>query len=266
MRKFIKTRLCAGVLCVVCGTLFGGCSNVSTGASNTNLLNEALQMPSLDISKSYAISDTAISTNMKDIQQQLQDDKVTENTENIKPQLQNDEIAELVNEYYAIKAERESYKLDKDLLKHQKRDGTISGENYYSQREKLEETIDDLHLTSEQLWQELITSGWKPENVSDSVDVTNLSDQELRDRFYTLRQQHDKIDEQQDIMEFQYHSGQLNRTEFISQYAELEYENDQTYWEMEPMIDELNDRNAWSRWSHGHDEHDRSYYDRHRHH
>ena len=258
MCKFIKTKLCIGTLLVFCGFSLLGCSSISTDSSNANILNnnnlsnEALQMSSLDINRSYANTG-------KNIESQPQDDENAENVKDVKPQAQDDEIIELVNQYYAIKAERESYKLDKDILKQQKKDGTISQDNYRSQRENLEETIDDLHLAYEQLWQELISLGWKPENVSDSVDVANLSDQELRDSFYTLRQQHDDIDRKKEALEFQYYSGQLNRTEFITQYAELEYESDQTYWEMEPMIDELNYRNAWSPWNHNYD-HDR-YYD-----
>lgn len=178
-----------------------------------------------------------------------------------------DSIDDLLEQYYTLEAERESYKQDKDRLERQRRDGTLSQNEYYLQRQNLSSIIDHLHTEKDAIWTQLLLLGWDPADTSS--DVTALTDQELRDTFYSMRQQQDEVDRQKHLLESQYYLEQVSREDFVEQYAEWDYKSSLLHWQMQPYIRELNSRRAWNQgryhdgdydWYHYDWYHDRDYY------
>lgn len=140
------------------------------------------------------------------------------NTSNVN--VYNENIDKLLNNLFNIKAQKESYSLDKDLLKYKEDVGLITKQQYKQQKYLIENQKDTLELQENQIYLTLTQLGYTFDSYqfnTQNIDIVNLQNE-----FYNLKIQRNDIRNKMKQLESQYLMGQLTRENFVTEYAKLE--------------------------------------------
>ena len=158
----------------------------------------------------------------------------------------------LLIEFYNAQSEKESYKLDKEMLKQQKDQGRIGRDEYKQKRLGVDASINQSEVKVERIRAELMRAGWDVTADAHQGNYADMDDASLRSSLYALRDKRDSLDKQKHALASEYCGERMDRAAFIHSHAEFERQDDKIYADMRPVVQELErrGRGAWTNWYH----------------
>lgn len=159
---------------------------------------------------------------------ETKNNKITKNKEEQKTDL-------LVTNYYNLRAEKEVYELDKDILEEKEEKGLISKTEYNKQKSLIDSQKDNIELEIDETWKQLNELGYysniQNENKTEKKDFTTL-----KNELITLNKQKDVVKKQKEELKNKYISGKYTKKDFIKKYSPLEKQDYELNLKIKPIV------------------------------
>ncbi|MFR4987319.1 MAG: hypothetical protein ACLUCH_07985 [Lachnospirales bacterium] len=159
---------------------------------------------------------------------ETKNNKITKNKEEQKTDL-------LVTNYYNLRAEKEVYELDKDILEEKEKKGLISKTEYNKQKSLIDSQKDNIELEIDETWKQLNELGYysniQNENKTEKKDFATL-----KNELITLNKQKDVVKKQKEELKNKYISGKYTKKDFIKKYSPLEKQDYELNLKIKPIV------------------------------
>lgn len=159
---------------------------------------------------------------------ETKNNKITKNKEEQKTDL-------LVTNYYNLRAEKEVYELDKDILEEKEKKGLISKTEYNKQKSLIDSQKDNIELEIDETWKQLneleYYSNIQNENKTEKKDFTTL-----KNELITLNKQKDVVKKQKEELKNKYISRKYTKKDFIKKYSPLEKQDYELNLKIKPIV------------------------------
>ncbi|MBS5793360.1 MAG: hypothetical protein KIC92_01205 [Clostridiales bacterium] len=159
---------------------------------------------------------------------ETKNNKITKNKEEQKTDL-------LVTNYYNLRAEKEVYELDKDILEEKEEKSLISKTEYNKQKSLIDSQKDNIELEIDETWKQLNELGYysniQNENKTEKKDFTTL-----KNELITLNKQKDVVKKQKEELKNKYISGKYTKKDFIKKYSPLEKQDYELNLKIKPIV------------------------------